>query len=393
MSTTTDYRFLDEAWVKQDKDGSLRLGAVLDCLEHASVESVALPRTGDVVYKGLPLAAVGVQGEAQRIVPSPVTGRVVEVHEALVENPAPICEDPCREGWIARIEGQHVDPQGCRTRKVVLAGTDHGGPQPWRDRLGRLGCKVCSATTVQGILDALGEGELAIVMIDAPSFGDNGPEIVERVRQSFPETRVIVLADHDSAHELAYRTRGVFYYGARPVADMEMMDILFSAFRHRDRRLPEDSESNFLPKWISRINITNHHGQKVSLLAFGDLLVHHKGLGLLLIRTILARAYPVETTRGLQPIAPDGSLPLTEIVDETNQCDRVLILVAEETGRIPGCLTIRAAGDQLSTLGQARQKVTVLAVQPTGPVSGPLVFDTRTTEWLAEHILGQMTSD
>lgn len=99
-----DLRYNKEhEWVRRE-DGRARIG----------ISHYAQDELGDVVFVDLPQEGSNVQvGEAFAAVESvkavsdifaPVSGRVVEVNEALLDNPELINEDPYGAGWIAVIE-------------------------------------------------------------------------------------------------------------------------------------------------------------------------------------------------------------------------------------------------------------------------------------------------
>lgn len=84
------------------------------------VSQVAADALGDVVYLELPevgasLTAGEVCGEIESTKSvselfSPVTGRVVEVNEAVVADPALVNSDPYGEAWLFRVESTEVGP-------------------------------------------------------------------------------------------------------------------------------------------------------------------------------------------------------------------------------------------------------------------------------------------
>jgi glycine cleavage system H lipoate-binding protein len=106
-----------------EEDGSAYVGAVLAGLRGATVESVRLPRIGEVVYQGLPLAGVSVAGKAPVIVRAPISGVVAGVNESLARNPAPLLTDPCGVGWVACIWMTRFEEETarCKLRRVVVA--------------------------------------------------------------------------------------------------------------------------------------------------------------------------------------------------------------------------------------------------------------------------------
>lgn len=100
----TDLRYNKEhEWVRQEGN-RVRVG----------ISHFAQDELGDVVFVDLPQEGSNFEvGEAFAAVESvkavsdifaPVSGRVVEVNEALLDNPEKINEDPYGEGWIATFE-------------------------------------------------------------------------------------------------------------------------------------------------------------------------------------------------------------------------------------------------------------------------------------------------
>jgi len=99
-----DFRYSDqEVWVKQEGI-RLRLG-LTDYLQQ---------RSGDVAFvepaevgKRLALGATLARIETIKTIvelPSPVSGRVVEVNEELAERPELVNEDPYGAGWLVMLE-------------------------------------------------------------------------------------------------------------------------------------------------------------------------------------------------------------------------------------------------------------------------------------------------
>ncbi|NPA05557.1 MAG: glycine cleavage system protein GcvH [Crenarchaeota archaeon] len=67
------------------------------------IVGVDLPEEGQEVRRGEPIASIE-SVKAAADVYAPVSGRIVEVNERLLDEPELINKDPYGEGWIARIE-------------------------------------------------------------------------------------------------------------------------------------------------------------------------------------------------------------------------------------------------------------------------------------------------
>ncbi len=64
---------------------------------------VELPKVGDEVKKGEPFGVVESTKAVSELF-APVTGKVIEVNDPLVDGPETINEDPYEEGWMIQVE-------------------------------------------------------------------------------------------------------------------------------------------------------------------------------------------------------------------------------------------------------------------------------------------------
>jgi CheY-like chemotaxis protein/glycine cleavage system H lipoate-binding protein len=371
--------FLDEAWLRQCDDDQVCVGASLPRVHRAQIDAVRLPSAGDVVHRGLPLAVLMIEGEGRWTIPSPVSGTVTEVHEALARHPEMFWQEPFRGGWIARIRPVRLGEEmaALKARLVVLVGKDRERFGEFATQLVQLGCIVNGCGTE---IKAQDIAEPGVLVVDASSCGEEGVQAVARLKETLPELKVIVLGDGDSRWEASYRAHGIFYYAVEPFEDMEITDILFEAFRSPVPPVEEAYPTALLPRFLSRLRLTNRRGQKVSLLVDGGLLSRNRGLGRLLVTKILERYCPLETTLTARPAGLDEA----KISREADACDLLLILRSDNTGRIPGCMTIepRVEGEPKCS---AR-----ITVQPGTSRDLPLDFDARTNEALVNTILEMM---
>jgi len=103
------YYTKEHEWAKKLDDGMVAVG----------VDDYAQAQLHEIVYVELPeVDAEVTQGQAIGAVESvkavsdmysPVSGKVVEVNEALLDSPEKINEDPYGEGWIAKIQPSKLD--------------------------------------------------------------------------------------------------------------------------------------------------------------------------------------------------------------------------------------------------------------------------------------------
>lgn len=100
-----DLRYSQEhEWVRVESDNRARIG-ITDYAQRelGDVVFVDLPQVGDQVSAGDAFAVVE-SVKAVSDIYAPVTGKVVEVNEALTSNPELINSGPYGDGWIAVIE-------------------------------------------------------------------------------------------------------------------------------------------------------------------------------------------------------------------------------------------------------------------------------------------------
>jgi glycine cleavage system H protein len=127
MNVPEELRYSAEhEWARRLEDGSrVRVG----------ITDYAQDALGDVVYVDLPeigatVAASESVGELESTksvseMYAPVSGTVVAVNEALVDNPALLNEDPYGDGWLCEIEMSNpADLDAMLTAAAYLALTD-----------------------------------------------------------------------------------------------------------------------------------------------------------------------------------------------------------------------------------------------------------------------------
>jgi len=383
-----EFLFLDESWFQLEKDGSACVGAVLPGLRGESIEAVRLPRIGEVVYQGLPLAGVTIEDKSTVLVPSPISGVVVGVNETLMDDPSQLVKDPCGKGWIACICTTRLEEEvkKCSPRRVILANADEASAREQCEELTALGCRVHVASGWDELAPAVADPSCSVLVFDAASFGEDGPELVRRVNADAPSMRLVVVAPSASQREAAYRKQKIFYYAVEPFTDREIVEILDAAFRPQGAVAPGEHARKAPSESIASISVTNRNRTKVRLMAEPGLLERDHGIGWQIRRKLMDRMFPVVTTPGEVAMSP------TDIVKAAGTCDRLMVLMAKDTGRLPGSLVRDTKAEFGSVAGEKTSKVTTLDVQPD-PIGGGLAgLDDRTTAALAEHIVQEIAS-
>lgn len=104
MAAPSDVRnFMGYLWVR-DEDGIITIGINEDGLaDFEEITSVDLPSEQEKVESEEVCGTVETDDGPLDIY-SPVTGTVVEINSAVIDDPSLIQEDPYEEGWLIRIE-------------------------------------------------------------------------------------------------------------------------------------------------------------------------------------------------------------------------------------------------------------------------------------------------
>jgi DNA-binding response OmpR family regulator len=376
-------RYWHETWFHVAAEGAAKVGAVLVRPGANKVEEICLPRIGEVVYQGLPLAAVTIGGQ-KRIIPSPLSGVVVAVNDSLASDPSAILTSPCGKGWIASISPTRLDEesQKCHTRRAVLISPKAPVAKTQADKLRWMGCDVRVIADVAQLDAALKDFDAPVVMVDGPAFGAEGPTVVGQINAQHPATKIVVIASSDCKMESAYRIRRIFYYGVEPFSDNEMAEILAAAIQPQTPAAAPHRKEAAQP--LNSIFITNTNRRRVRLLASPGLMRRDEGLGRLLRQKLMQRLFPIESSPDETPITP------VNLMGVVAKCDRLIVLLAQDADRLPGSLVRDTKAEFVSLQGKGVDKITTLVIQPTIGDAGPLAFDAATTEALAEHLVREM---
>jgi DNA-binding response OmpR family regulator len=380
------FYFLHNAWVQPGEDGTARVGAMVTKSQGANVQGVELPKLGEVVYQGLPLAALTCADQAPVMIPAPVSGIVVAVNESLAKTPAPLWNDLCGDGWIAVVSPTRLDEEtkNCTRRRVILLNADPTSAQEQQAKLAALGCTVRTVGRWEDLASPLEDDRYSTLIMDAASFGANGPALVGRINAAAPGMKIVLIATAGSPLEAAYRAYRIFYYAVEPFADNEIAEILEAVFRTPDPQPPRKVKSG--SGSIATINIVNRNGTKVRLMPAAGLLHKDEGLGMLIRQKLVERLFPIETMVGDSPISSNN------IMKVAGTCDRLVVLVAKDVSRLPGSLVRDTKSEIISVSGEGSSNVTTLVVQPAGDDGdlGGLGFGNLMA--LAEHIVNDLAS-
>ncbi|MBI2755570.1 MAG: glycine cleavage system protein GcvH [Chloroflexi bacterium] len=113
-TTPTDRRYTAEhEWIKQeDADDTFLVGITSFAQEQlGDIVYVELPKVGDRIEAGQPFGVVESVKTASDLY-APVSGEVLEVNAALVDEPQIVNDDPYQGGWMIRVKAEGTPSEG-----------------------------------------------------------------------------------------------------------------------------------------------------------------------------------------------------------------------------------------------------------------------------------------
>lgn len=387
--------FLKNGWMQKGTEDLVRVGGHLPVFLNEDVTSIKTADVNDKIYRGFPVAELKFGNDVNIIIPSPVSGEIVSINKELLLNPSKFDEDGSKNKWIADIipGAEEDDLKKCETRSVVFFSKDEKGGGKYIDQLTNLGYVLNNASTVEEVINSLSsaEGQNKVVVVDAKSFGEQGPQFAEAINAKHKDAKIIVFNQTDSKLETLYREKKIFYYAVDPVSDREAASILYGVYCYtKDKEKTENTQTTFLPQTIKRIQITNRNSEKVVLLSFDNVIKFNKGAGYLLIQSLLDRSYPIEIVHSKNiDRAKDPSF-VQGIAEEKMKNDRIIVIYKENINRIPG--SIVKTDEKYENSGGSNKILTRIALQPADINSDEVNFDINTARALAELIESEMTS-
>ena len=95
--------FMGYMWVKEE-DGTITIGINEEGLQDFDeISTVELPAEQEIVDADVVIGTIETDDGPLDIY-SPVSGTVIEINQAVIDDPSLIIEDPLDEGWLVRIE-------------------------------------------------------------------------------------------------------------------------------------------------------------------------------------------------------------------------------------------------------------------------------------------------
>lgn len=387
----TNFRFYKNGWMQKGEGNLVKVGGQYPDLFSEPVQSMRIAEAGETVYRGFPIAELSFENNLKVMIPSPVSGKIMEVNTKVIANPALFEDDRNSDNWLAVIMPENIDEDlaKCEVRNVVLFSNNEKESGKYFDQLSGLGYIAGKAANADEAASSLLNSEEKVIVCDAKTFGEQGPLQIEALKAKMPESKIIVFNTTDSKIEALYREKKIFYYAVDPVSRKEISSILFGAFCFtKDKESTESNKTTFLPPAVNRIQITNKHSKKVSLLAYDNVLQFNKGAGYVLIEKLHENLFPIEIDHTRNILKMKDSSSGQKISQEKMKNDKIIVIFKEDMKKMPGSI-VRQTETYENSNGPNNVLVKI-AIQPPKTDSEELVLDLYTTKALAELLEREM---
>jgi DNA-binding response OmpR family regulator len=383
--------FYKNGWLQKGTDKFVRVGGQFPVLLNEAIESIKLVESNEKIFRGFPIAEIHYANDIKVVVPSPVSGLVTEVNQELLNNPSLFENDNNSLNWIATVlpDNLEEDMSKCETRTIVFFSNDNIEKSNYYKQLNNLGYIVNKASSVDEAANAVSTLTEKVIVFDAKSFSESGPQNVEALKAKSSDAKVIVFNVTNPDLEIAYREKKIFYYSVDPISSKEVSSILYGAFCFsKDRESTDSQKTTFLPPAINRIQITNKHSQKVSLLAYDNVLQFNKGAGYVLIEKLHEGLFPIEIDHTRNVCRMKDTSSAQKISKEKLLNDKMIIIYKEDMHKIPG--SVVRTTETFENANGSDNVLVKIAVQPIRMDAEELVLDINTTKAIAELIEREM---
>lgn len=106
------YCIPDNAWIKIEKDGTVRAGAHHNLLSTMkSIHAVELPAVNETRYQGEACALITDSRKHVHRMWTPITGRIIAVNNELQDDFSKLKNDPYGEGWLLVLAPTNLDEE------------------------------------------------------------------------------------------------------------------------------------------------------------------------------------------------------------------------------------------------------------------------------------------
>jgi DNA-binding response OmpR family regulator len=123
------------------------------------------------------------------------------------------------------------------SKRILVVDDEEGVCRSVKKVLARKGCDVMNALNVEEAVKMMDEGGFDLVITDLMMPKTSGMELLELIRENYPELDVIMITGYASIETAVKATKlGVSGYLPKPFTPEELTDITEKAFKERETR-------------------------------------------------------------------------------------------------------------------------------------------------------------
>jgi glycine cleavage system H protein len=102
----------EHTWLMRQENGDVVMGVERPLLYSlGKIQTIYLPAEGDEIRQGSVYFQIFSADLRSQSLLSPLTGRVVEVNQSIIDDPSRLVEDPYGEGWLIRLDPEKFDEE------------------------------------------------------------------------------------------------------------------------------------------------------------------------------------------------------------------------------------------------------------------------------------------
>jgi len=356
LSGNNQILFYGDSWTESvEGNRNVPVGALIPPSVAAEMVSIHLPKVGAQVYQGLPMAWMLLKNGNTKIIPAPLSGRILDVNNSYKVHSTEAVET-IAESWMTIVEpnGSVQEQKKLTQRLAIVLSNEQNRWQSISQYLHQIGCKMLVYSDYKQAKEELMKGFAKLFVLDGQDWETEGPERVREINWHFPGVRVVV-ANDTYAQERAYRTKKIAYYSGEMLSPMEWMEMCSSIYKKE--WFPRNYKPETPPhaKRIKTIQVKSHPNQTTTLLFRHMNLDSDNGLGAAIRHQLLAEGYPVEIQLGMNEAG------LEEIQTLIQSNSQIILLEPQDRGAAPGWVEKEEDGNLAK---HANTNITKLVLQP-----------------------------
>ncbi len=225
-------RFFKSGWLQMGSDGSVRAGGYFPDFSDKTIESIRLPDVEGIIYRGMPLVKATLSNKNEYIIPSPVSGKIIEINDSLKTNLPVLVKNNYKQTWVARIIPDNIEKDLKTTvqHTIIVLSKERNKIKHLINKITDSGIVANNISSFNNAVKLINKDKIKVIGLDEESLSALIPYYVEILNKKFPGIKIIVFNGTESSTEILYNKNKIFHYTTHPVQDIEISDVLNKVF-------------------------------------------------------------------------------------------------------------------------------------------------------------------